>query len=604
MTEATPPPTDDVTLRERLKWLMAFRVLLVTFLLGSAVIVNVNDVESFSDPSTVAIIALIIGSYLATLAYLIGYRRNVEINRLVYPQLLGDVGLAAGLILLTGGIESIFTFLFFVSIFSGALLLGRRGAMFSASASSIGLAAIVLLQFGDFPQVAILMPEGVARNGKVPVYHAIIHLVAFFTVAALSGYLAEKLGQVGSELARRQVDLKELQALNENIIRSLSSGLVTLDMDGRIIFFNEAAEQITGLRHRDVIHKFLDEVVPEFGPVILAAPALSGKSRPRFEMRFSRGEEQELYLGISLSPLRNAASDQTGYIMIFQDVTKVKALEQKILRAEHLSAIGKLSAAIAHEIRNPLASISGSIEMLRMTLNPPEEDRQLMDIVIREVDRLNALIKDFLEYARPAQSRRREVEIVEMIDDTLRIVTQDPKFAHVHLNLQPPKMDPLSLRVDPSHLQQVLWNLLRNAAEAMPDGGEVLMTRALVHDEARQRDYFQIQIEDSGQGFKPEALRNLFEPFFTTKEAGTGLGLATCHRIVTAHDGSLEAENRAEGGARMTIRLPLDGERRETKPIVHTDTTEELLPTSIFTERMDTNDLQTVGPRAGKMVLR
>ena len=408
MTETGGQTRQESSLREKLEWLMLFRLVLVTFLLGSAVIVNVNDVESFNDPSYIAIVSLIVGTYVATLLYAYWIRRSNRFVLLTYGQLVGDAVLAAGLVMLTGGIHSIFTFLFFLTIFNGAVLLGRAGAMFAASCSSLGLAAIVILQFGDFEVVWAILPEAVPRSGRVPVYALIIHLVGFFTVAALSGYLAEKLGQVGSELERRRMDIKELRALNENIVRSLASGLLTLDNEGRTTFFNEAAELITGYPFSEVNLRPLAEVIPEFEKVVAAAPAMAElSSRPRVEQRMIRPDGAEVFIGISISALRNAQGDQTGYILIFQDVTELKTMEAAIIRQEHLSAIGKLSAAIAHEIRNPLASISGSIEMLAMLLEPPAEERQLMDIVIREVDRLNGLIEDFLEYARPAQTRRK-----------------------------------------------------------------------------------------------------------------------------------------------------------------------------------------------------
>lgn len=591
-------------LRDKLEWLMLFRLVLVTFLLGSAVLVNVNDVESFGDPSYLAIVSLIVGTYVATLGYVVWFRRGWSVRQLAFVQLVGDVVLAAGLVLLTHGIHSIFTFLFFLTIFNGAVLMGRSGAMFSASGSSLGLAGIVILQFGDFAFVWNVLPETIARTERVPVYALIIHLVGFFTVAALSGYLAEKLGQVGTELERRQIDLKELRALNENIVRSLASGLVTLDLSGRIIFFNRAAEAITGSRFADVNLTPLSEAIPSLAPIVEAAEALSvGPTRPRVEVRFERPDGALVYLGVSITALRNAEGQQSGYIMIMQDITSVKSLEEKLLRQEHLSAIGKLSAAIAHEIRNPLAAISGSIEMLKMMLEPPEEEQRLMDIVIREVERLNGLIEEFLDYARPERYRKNAIDLGQVLDEALELMKRDTTIAAAAtfvLDDTLPK--PVIVEADSSRIRQVFWNLIRNACEALGEGGEVTLRRRLVYDPRSGAPLVEVRVEDTGTGLADDVLPNLFEPFFTTKEEGTGLGLATSHRIVTAHGGTLEAENLSSGGACFVVRLPcmVDEYPTEERPIATEG--EALLPEGIFTERMDTQDLETVGPGAGRMV--
>ena len=573
---------------------MLFRLVLVTFLLGSAVVVNVNDVESFGDPSYLAIVSLIVGTYLATLFYAFWLRRKGSLETLAYVQLAGDGVLAAGLVLLTGGIHSIFTFLFFLAIFSGALLLGRKGSMFAASCGSLGLAGIVILQFGDFEFVWRLIPDSVPRTGRVPVYALIIHLVGFYTVAALSGYLAEKLGQVDSELERRRLDIRELRALNDNIVRSLASGLITIDVGGHTIFTNAAAEEITGFKSADLNMRLLVETIPELEPVVEAAAEVADLvPRPRFEQRILRTDGKEVFLGISISPLRNASGDVTGHILIFQDVTELKTMRAAILRQEHLSAIGKLSAAIAHEIRNPLASISGSIEMLRMLLDPPEDERKLMDIVIREVDRLNTLIEDFLDYARPAQSRRMSVLTYELVSEMVRIFERDPTLGSnvsIELDGSMTSRSRLSIYADPAQIQQVVWNLLRNASEAMPDGGVVTVGQSTHHDLRTGRDYVSLYVQDEGTGLPDEVLPSLFEPFFTTKSNGTGLGLATCHRIVIGHKGQLSAENVDGGGARFVVSIPVDD---SVQPRVPSDSLDAL------TELIDSTALRALESDAG-----
>ncbi len=583
---------DNDGLREKLEWLMLFRLVLVTFLLGSAVVVNVNDVDSFSDPSYVAIVSLIIGTYVATLGYAFWLRNLDDPSALAYVQLVGDAVLALGLVLLTGGIDSIFTFLFFLTIFNGAVVHGRPGAMFAASCSSLGLAAIVVLQFGDFEFVYQLLPDSNQLPDRVPVYALIIHLVGFFTVAALSGYLAEKLGQIGTELEKRQLDIRELRALNENIVRSLASGLITIDLKGRTIFFNPTAEEITGFSFTEVNMRPIAEVIPELADIVAAAPAVAElATRPRFEITFTRQDGTQIFLGIAVSPLKNALGDLTGHIMVFQDVTELKNMREAILRQEHLSALGKLSAAIAHEIRNPLASISGSIELLGMSFEASPDDQQLMNIVIREVDRLNLLIEDFLAYARPGQTRRRRTRVTEMVADTLRIFENDAALtSDINIVLGPELSEAASgveLFVDGSQIQQVLWNLLRNACEAMPNGGTITLRQATHREPRSGREFVSISVSDTGTGLSDQVMASLFEPFFTTKENGTGLGLATCHRIVSTHKGRLSVESAPGKGAKFVVSLPIDAH----SPVPLSDTAS----VEILTELIHTADVAALG---------
>jgi two-component system sensor histidine kinase PilS (NtrC family) len=558
---AESPRIRDSGLQEKLEWLMLFRLVLVTLLLGSAVIVNVNDADSFSDPSYVAIAALIIGTYVATLGYAWRLRGGGDLGGLALVQLVGDIVLAGGLVLLTGGTDSIFTFLFFLTIFNGAVLTGRRGAMFAASGSSVTLAMIAVLQFAEVPWVDALLPETAAR-GRVPVYAMVIHLVSFYTVGYLAATLAEKLGQVGSELERRQLDLRALRVLHENIVRSISSGLVTLDTNGRVIYMNRAALEISGLGLGDVLGRPLSETAPKLGRMVSVLEADADVRR--VEDWYENPAQNRVFIAVTSSPLLGADEQRTGTILVLQDMTEVKGLQDEMAQRSHLAAIGNLSAAIAHEIRNPLAAISGSIEVLRMSASSSADDRTLMDIVVREVDRLNALVRDFLNYARPMQIDRRKVVMTELVDDTVAFFERDQQLASgVHIEVRH-ETGPFRSRVDPERVQQVLWNLLRNACEAMNGSGEIRVSTAMSGGEG---DRFAIvSIEDSGPGLPSAAIDRIFEPFYTTKPSGTGLGLATSHRIVSEHGGLMRAENREQGGARFVIVLPSGETKEQTQP--------------------------------------
>lgn len=540
-------------LGEKLAWLMLFRLILVTFLLGSAVIVNVNDVDSVSDPSYVAILSLIVATYAATVAYAAWLRTRQALVPLAFAQLLGDAALTAGLVFLTGGVESIFSFLFFLGVFNGAILMGRRGAMFAASASALGLATIAAVQYAQVPWVAVTVPESMPRGARLPVYAMGVHFVGFFTVAALSGYLADRLGQIGTELAARQIDLRDLRALHETIVRSIGVGVVATDLDDRIAFANEEAEGSVGVELRDRVGRRVAEIAPDLWTLMNQVGTEPG-SEVEQSLETSAGTRR---LSIRVSSLRSPDGGSVGRLYVLRDVSELRELEQEVARQQHLASIGNLAASIAHEIRNPLAAISGSIEVLRMTQHSDPGEQELTDIVIREVDRLNGLIREFLDYAKPREIVPRLTQFAELIDHIVAIFQRDGEVADGVRFVIDHRIPPhTELMIDADRIQQVVWNLLRNAAEACRHGGQVLIKTRKADRFAGGGSAIVLMIEDNGPGLAPENIDRIFEPFFTTKHGGTGLGLATSHRIVAEHNGVLRAENLEGGGARFLVALP------------------------------------------------
>jgi two-component system sensor histidine kinase PilS (NtrC family) len=263
------------------------------------------------------------------------------------------------------------------------------------------------------------------------------------------------------------------------------------------------------------------------------------------------GKGDERVLGVSVSPLTNHLNRPIGRIVNFQDLTELRRMEAQVKRAERLAAIGQMAAGVAHEIRNPLASISGSIELLRKTPQLDPDSGALMEIVLREVERLNRLITDLLDYARPRPRVPVPLELGGLLDETVRVFAQDRTAPGVTARYVPPaEGGEVQVVADPGQVRQVLWNLLRNAAEAMPDGGEVVVALR------RGDGHAEFDVVDTGQGIAPSDQERLFEPFFTTKTRGSGLGLAMVHRIVTEHGGSVSVDSSPGRGARFSVRLP------------------------------------------------
>jgi two-component system sensor histidine kinase PilS (NtrC family) len=459
---------------------------------------------------------------------------------------------------MTGGIESIFTFLFFFTIFTGATLRGRQGALFTATIAALSYLVIFVIQFSSFGSVPTLFFADVNASQQLPFDNVVVHVAAFYAVGFGAGYLAERIGQVGSELERRQLDIRQLRALNDNIVRSLSAGLVTLDLDGRVSFFNPAAAELTGIPEEAARFQPLATLIPELASLLAEATRDATLPDGRVEGRLTRPNGDDLVVGLSVALLRDPRGLPNGYVLTFQDLTALKSMELEVQRRDHLAAIGKLSAAIAHEIRNPLASISGCVELLAKRNPEGAEERQLTDIVVREVDRLNGLVEEFLEYARPIQVSRRRFSLTELVAEVVQMATLDARVSEgVVIELMNQASGELLLDSDPQRIRQVLVNLVRNGCQAMERGGRLRITTSRIAFGSGGSPYVVVQVDDTGPGLTEEVRQNLFEPFFTTKQSGTGLGLATSYRIVSELGGVLLADNAPGGGARFVLMMPL-----------------------------------------------
>jgi two-component system sensor histidine kinase PilS (NtrC family) len=517
---------------------MLFRVVLVTIFLGTALLVDVGALADFSNSRSVVGIALIIGTYGLTILYALLLRAHAGLDELATLQICGDLVTVAVLVHAYGGIDSPFLFLFLLTVIGSAYTIDRRGALYTAAGvvALLGvLAARPLGLFSDEVAPGTQWRESLLRfasNGT-----------ASFVVALLAGYLTERLGEAATQIEEHQASLRELRALNENILASLSSGLLTIDQDERVIFFNQAAESITRLRTEQVLGRPLLDVLPGVGEKLDDA-AESQRGETELELE---GDGQ-IPLGFTTSPLLNAAGEVSGRIVIFQDLSDIKLLEAKVTRTQALAAIGSLSAAIAHEIRNPLAAISGSVEMLSAD-ELPEDDQELLRIVLREVDRLNKLISDFLEYSRPRQAVLRPAEPSEAVARVLELF-RNRLDAEVEVSLEEADM----IDIDPEGFRQILWNLLNNAAEAAKSNDEPRVRLRLFADDS---NHVRILVEDNGEGIDDEHLDRVFQPFFTTKAKGTGLGLATIFRLVEGHNAQVLVRPHGElGGATFELIFP------------------------------------------------
>jgi two-component system sensor histidine kinase PilS (NtrC family) len=500
-------------------------------------------------------------------------RRVRHLQRFAAFQLALDVGIVTALVHFSGGPESLFVFLYVLVTVYGALLFERWGALAAATLSAVCYAGVLWGVAGGLAagEEAIWAPAAAVWG---------VHVGALYAVGALASVLSRELQRTGQALDRRTEDLLRLRNLHERTVESIMSGLLTTDRSGRITYFNPEAELITGMTVREAVGQPLDAVIPGAADLILE-PRLREQDSHRARMRFRNRSGGERHLGLAGSILWDEEGAAAGHVLIFQDVTEVVAMEQQLRQSERLAAVGEMSANMAHEIRNPLAAISGSVQVLRAGLKAdetdPEHDR-LMQIVVREADRLSGLIQDFLHYARPRSPNCQPVLLDDLVEDVARLIESSlPKAVSLRLELG----SEVFALGDPGQLEQVLWNLCLNASQAMPEGGELRLEvrqaceglaqgpkpgrrrgdEGSVRAETLAPGWAEIVVSDTGVGIPFEVLQNIFEPFFTTKKEGSGLGLSTVHRIVESHGGRLQVDSEEGRGTTFRVCLPRTKER-------------------------------------------
>jgi two-component system, NtrC family, sensor histidine kinase PilS len=550
-------------LRRNLRTLILSRVVVVTFLLAATALFGITRHEPARGILSAegALYALVAAVYLLSFGYAIALRvtaRPRHLIQLAYLQLTGDALFAAVLVVVTGGTASVFTFFFSLSIVLAAIILYRPGALYAATVSSVMLVVIGLIEVGAFGPAewvdmlrreALLTGEPVADIASSVAYNLVVNLIAFYTIAMLASYLADQLRRTDLKLEQNRVSLEDLRALHENIVASIQSGLITVNRNHQITFFNHFAELITGFDSADVLYNDITGLFSDLRQIFSNEDKLHSQHE-ELTSQILRG--RVAFVRWTISPLRDSRDESIGHVLIFDDVTRVREMESRVQRDDQFATLGKLASAIAHEIRNPLASISGSIQLLSHNIELDGDDRRLMNIIGREADTLNQWITDFLTYARPRYGERVPMDFRGMIADAAMVLKQDPKSERLILQIE--EGDEAFVLADPTYLKQVVWNILQNAVQAMPDGGALSIWLEPVKND--RGEFYRACFKDTGPGISEEVRERVFEPFFTTKQGGTGLGLPTVYRIVAEHGGTVTVDTEIGVGTTFSVDLP------------------------------------------------
>jgi two-component system sensor histidine kinase PilS (NtrC family) len=427
-----------------------------------------------------------------------------------------------------------------------------------AGLSAMLYLALVLVQYVDvglpplvrrFTPVVELPTLGVAR------YTVAINLGGFFAVALLAGSLAEGLRSAGARLEYASHEIRDLRKFNENVINSLLSGLVTTDAEGRILTFNRAAAVILGIPSAHAIKHDSIEVLQLPDDTRGRLTGLSEGRTLKIDTQHRTGDGRSIDLGLTARTL-TFPDGRAGFLFTFQDVTDVRRLERDARLQQRLAAVGEMAAGIAHEIRNPLASMSGSIQVLRQELSLSDEQAQLMDIVLRESERLNDTIKSFLAYARPQRFALARLDIRKVVQDAAVLLRNSSEVKEHHTIAVDVPPDPVWCEADENQIRQIIWNLATNGLRAMGQGGRLLLSAATSTDGSGAT---LVKVQDQGRGIPPEELDLIFQPFHSSFEKGSGLGLAIVHRIVTDYNGTINVSSKVGQGTTMTVRLPIRG---------------------------------------------
>ncbi len=519
-----------------LTWYLISRTAVITFLLGGASFFYLNGAWQYT--YILPLFSLIAISYVEALLSAL-LLRVVKNDLFAQVQVGWDLLFVTALILLSGGVESVFSFAYILVIVSASFLLSRRLTVLAAAASAVIFGGLIDLQFFNYLNYLNLYRSVPDSTFFSTVF---VHVVAFFTTAVLSGTLAERWRLSEEKLQRKTIDYVELEKLNRTILSHINSGLMLVNTDKKIRSFNKAASDITGLTLEEVYDRKIHDIFPFF--LLDLPPHEMMSMRP--EAEFIKQNGDKIIVGYATTVARDSHGEPFGTLINFQNLTKIKRIEADLQQADRLAAVGRLAAALAHEIRNPLASISGSVQMLLENSQASDEDQYLLEIVVREADRLNALLSDFLSFARPRAIEREFTDVSQMITDLTLLLGSDVRFCHVKINNF--ISETTILHIDSQQIHQALWGLAVNSVEAMNGHGQLDFY-------INKQGIAEIVVEDDGPGVPDELKQRIFEPFFSTKDKGTGLGLASVYTVMEAHGGSVRVDRSSLGGARFILRF-------------------------------------------------
>jgi two-component system sensor histidine kinase PilS (NtrC family) len=540
--------------KKPLRLLIIFRVIIISLFLGMTIFIAIKSPGFPISQSILYLLSFIIAlTYMFSVVYslMLKFLDNLRVN--IYLQLTVDVILITLLVYLTGGVSSNYSVIYTLIIIYSVIFLGRKGGFIVASAASIAYGLLLDLEFYKLlPSISSLERDYNLSVGDVFV-RILVHIISFYVLAFVSSIVVEQERKTRSLLEEKESEFDQLDLLFRSIIESVDAGVMTINLQGTIKTFNRAAEEITGFLLAEVENRRVADAFPEFVQ-FFAMEKINEQIRNRMEVIVTGKKGKKINLGCSISPLKDKNDKQIGNILIFQDLSEIKLMEKNLEKSKKLALIGEMAAGLAHEMRNPLASITGSIELLKQGLNLNGTDKRLMQIILRGKNQLESFVRDFLLLARPIPTSRELVDLNEVAEEVLENIKLNDDWTSAIKIVKVFSGKGKSL-ANKEEVRQVIHNLAINAVQAMREGGilSVEIKNQKLND---QEDYVEIKVKDTGCGIEGKDLNKIFEPFFTNKEKGTGLGLAIVSRFVDGYNGRIKVESIINEGTTFIVWLP------------------------------------------------
>ena len=545
----------DQELEQRVRRIMLLRVFFLIGFLGLLLTFQ----ERLGITAPIGPLCMVIGiGFFMSLIYAVLFR-VLTLTENASLQVAGDLSLVGGILFTTGGIDSPISFLFLFVIIASSVTLPRAAAYMAASGAIIIYGVLVDLEYFGIVTPVYLFPESKISFDSGYVFYVIfLNIVSYYTVAYLSSFLSHRLRMVKEELVRASIDLEEQRALNRDIVENMGNGLVTINPSGTVMSINPAASVLTGYSITESLDQPVEHILPMLQLRNLFSTDNTAIVPKQIEGACQRKDGKVIFIRIKISHL--ADLNVPGYILVFEDLTDIKEMQAKVLRTEQLAAVGRFSAGLAHEIRNPLTSLSGSIQVLARGLKLEASYKKLMEIVIKETDRLNVILSDFLNYSQPKKNNNTLIDMTQLIEDVITLLKNKDDFSSKKQISFRRTTDHLILNGDEEQIKQVVWNLCINALEAMSQG---TLTLTLKEVDSFQRGEHQtarrgmvLEVLDEGCGISPDQINNIYDPFYSSKKDGVGLGLATVCQIVNGNEGVMDVVSTVDQGTLFTVYLP------------------------------------------------
>ena len=546
-------------------------VLRIVFLTGFVLLVIAFERNSLQETPIVPLSAVLCAAYFLALSSALFLRIGMNLLSVAWFQVLGDLCVIGGIIFTTGGVESPLSFLFLFVIVGSSVMLPRAACYLTASGASIIYGLLVDLEYFRVVQpIYFFQKSSTSFQGAYLFYTIALNIASFFAVAYLSSILNNRLRLIKDELQSKSIDFRKLKEFHRNVVQNMDNGLMTTDLEGRVTSVNIACETIIGYPLNECIGKSCHQLLPM--EELTRLFTYKGDSIPmphHMEGECVRRDNETILISLKMSyllsqeadPKKNLEEQVEGYICVFEDRTEIHKMEEKMKQSEQLAAVGKFSAGLAHEIRNPLASLSGSIQVLKETLEIDEQQQRLMNIVLKETERVNDIVTDFLSYSQPRKSKPTVIDLTQLLQDIIILMKNSNEYdpsINIHL-VAPP--DHIIIQSEEAQIKQMIWNLCINGIQAMDKSGNLMMTIKRVNGYkhkkfATNRKGVLIIVEDQGRGIPLDEQETIFDPFFTTREEGVGLGLPTVKQIVERFAGYIGVESEPGRGTCFDVFLP------------------------------------------------